>query len=62
MVTGAAMQQILIYDITGRIVRELNLNGATQSNISVSGLENGLYLLQIYSDGNVFVKRFSVIK
>jgi hypothetical protein len=61
-VTGAAMQQILIYDITGRMVGELNPNGATQSTISVSGLENGLYLLRIYSEGELFVKRFSVMK
>jgi hypothetical protein len=61
-VTGAAMQQIFIYDITGKIVREINPNSAAQSNISVLGLENGLYLLRIHSEGNVFVKRFSVMK
>ncbi|MDR2970898.1 MAG: C25 family cysteine peptidase [Bacteroidales bacterium] len=61
-VMGAAMQQIFVYDITGRIVREINPNGAVQSNISVSGLENGLYLLRIHSEGNVLIKRFSVMK
>ena len=61
-VMGAAMQQIIVYDITGKIIREINLSGAAQSNISVSGLENGMYLLRIYSEGNIFVKRFSVMK
>ena len=61
-VTGTAMQHVAIYDITGRVVREINLNDASQSKISVSGLENGMYLLRIYSDGEVFTRRFAVIR
>jgi hypothetical protein len=61
-VVGSTMQRIEIYDITGRTICEININGASQTNISVSGLENGLYFLRIYNDDNVFVKRFTIIR
>ena len=61
-VKGTEMQHIVIYDITGRIVREIDPNNASQTNVSVSGLENGLYFLRIYTEGNVYTKRFSVTR
>jgi len=61
-VKGNNMQHITIYDITGKIISEINLNNVSQTDISVSGLANGLYLLQIHSEGTVYGKRFAVIR
>jgi hypothetical protein len=61
-ITGMVMHHIVVYDITGKIIRKIDINGASQTNISVSELKNGLYFLRIFTDENVYIKRFSVIR
>jgi len=56
------MEKIEIYDIMGRTIREMNINNTSQTVFSVSELKNGSYFLRIYTNEQVFVKRFAIIR
>lgn len=49
---------IKIYDATGRLVKEIENVKSGENNISVSELENGLYLLNLYDESHTITKRF----
>ncbi len=48
---NAALQNIVIFDITGKEVINLNLS-ENNANINVSGLDNGIYLMKITDADN----------
>ncbi len=50
-----ANAQYLIYDLSGRIVKEGNLLG---ERVSLSGLETGAYIFQLRSEGGVIDRKF----
>ncbi|MBC7439487.1 MAG: T9SS type A sorting domain-containing protein, partial [Flavobacterium sp.] len=49
---------IQVTDINGRIVKSLNLNNVTSSQINVADLNAGIYFLNITSDAGKAVKKF----
>ncbi|MDR0365168.1 MAG: C25 family cysteine peptidase [Bacteroidales bacterium] len=60
-VAGKDIDRIVIFDISGRIVGNIESNNAS-IHISLSQYESGIYLMQIHSNGKQTVRRFSVVK
>jgi|GEM_PF-4841936 len=44
-------------DILGRIVNETNFSGTETKRIDLNNLQNGLYILKIFSEQNVYDKK-----
>lgn len=56
----AQIQQIVIFDELGQVVRELN---GAETSIGVADLAEGIYYLQLVDDSNAVVtKRFTIIR
>jgi len=45
--TGVQMEQIQITDLNGRVVRNINAGGITESQIDMSQLATGAYFLKV---------------
>ncbi len=58
-VAAEGMQSISIYDLSGRIVREVKVSDDAVS-IDLSGLNAGLYFLSVVTEQGTFVERLSV--
>ena len=56
--TEANMDEIAIYDIYGRTVRQQVNKSTSQQVIDVADLENGIYFINIKTDKGNIVKRF----
>ncbi len=41
------LEQIIIYDLSGKIISQINIQQAKQHTVNISNLPNGIYLLQI---------------
>jgi hypothetical protein len=55
------IQEIVINDLTGKIVYNLENSGQKQFQLDLTGWNNGLYLITAVQDGNkVFTKKFAV--
>ena len=51
---------VAVYDVTGRLVQNLNLNNQIQGNsipVDITGYEKGLYLVQIIADNRAISER-----
>lgn len=59
-ITGIKNVNVMIYDLTGKLIMSNDLN-STQT-ISVADLENGNYILLIQSDQVSFTRKFQVIR
>jgi len=59
-ITGINNVNVMIYDLTGKLIMSNDLN-STQT-ISVADLENGNYILLIQSDQVSFTRKFQVIR
>ncbi len=55
--TNSQIQNVAVYDITGRIVLQ-----QTEDVVNVSGLRNGLYIIQVNTTDGVESHRFHVVK
>ena len=54
--------KIEFFDIIGKNVREINLNGESNiETVSISGLKNGIYFIKI-SNKNTYIDIFKIIK
>ncbi|SCY91291.1 T9SS-dependent choice-of-anchor J family protein [Flavobacterium caeni] len=51
--TGASLKKIELTDMNGRIVKSLDMGNVSQTQINVSDLQSGIYLLKISSDSGV---------
>jgi len=47
LVSESALSSVKFFDVTGRMVRKVELNGEFTSSLDVSGLDNGIYILQV---------------
>ncbi len=52
--------KLSIFDITGKLV--LNIDNNFNQNIDISSLSNGLYIVRINSDGNIYENKLQIIK
>jgi len=52
---------IRIIDLSGRVITTKQVN-TNESNLDISGLSNGLYILSINDDSSASAKKFSVIR
>ncbi len=57
IVTNAGSATLKLYDASGRIVNQQQINGKTVQQITVGYLKNGLYLLKIENAGGVTTKK-----
>jgi len=56
---NAQLEKAVIYDMTGRIVKELQVEGIPTQVINVQDLRDGSYMMQlITTNGNPIIKRF----
>jgi hypothetical protein len=53
---GGQTQNAVIYDVNGRIVKSIDLNGERQINIEE--LPAGIYMLHVFDEGKMLSKRF----
>jgi hypothetical protein len=53
----SANSEIYIYNLQGQLIQKQNLT-QNNSNISVEGFANGLYLMKVKNETDVFVARF----
>jgi len=64
--THGSQSAVTIYDACGRVIMRLyskdSTPGLKQLNIDVSGLSNGIYFLNLKSDGRTWVARFEVMR
>jgi len=51
------LEGIKIYDMYGRLIREVAITNSTTQNINLSGLSSGVYLFHIYNDQLTAIKR-----
>ena len=55
-------QKATIYDMSGRLIYEVNLSGASEtSTINLTGMAKGMYLVHIHSD-NAFVTKKLILE
>ena len=54
------IEEIKIFDLTGRMVHQCHLNNSLSANISVNDLSNGIYFLQLSTQDGLLVKRIVV--
>ena len=47
-----------VFDVTGKIVLSQNINGKT--NIDASGLDNGMYFIQVKTNNNISIQKIIV--
>ena len=56
------LQKATIYDMSGRLIFEMNLSGASESSaINLTGMAKGMYLVHIHSD-NAFVTKKLILE
>ena len=56
------LQKATIYDMSGRLIFEMNLSGASESSaINLTGMAKGMYLVNIHSD-NAFVTKKLILE
>ena len=53
------IQSVAIYDVNGRLVQSVAVNGASAS-LNVSGMNHGLYLVSVTTNKGVYTKRVIV--
>jgi hypothetical protein len=53
----ANIQQIVIMDLTGRLVGLHNFNNVNQASIDLQHFENGIYLLKIMTNEGMMIER-----
>lgn len=61
--TDASVEQIVIYDLSGRVMKNIaknTLNNSSQIPVDIQDLANGTYLMKISSNNNTTTKKFMV--
>jgi len=59
---NVSLQKATIYDMSGRLISEINLSGASEtSTINLTGMAKGMYLVNIHSD-NAFVTKKLILE
>ena len=56
-----AMQELLLYDISGRLLKRVSVHANTTS-LDVSDLQNGIYLIKITTRDAAFVRKIQVVR
>jgi hypothetical protein len=59
--TDVAMQELLLYDVSERILKRVSVHAAKIS-LDVSDLQNGIYIIKITSPDAVFVRKIQVVR
>ena len=57
-VQGKALQWIKIFDLTGRLLKQAAATSKHEAVLSLSGLPQGVYLMQAADGGHVYARRF----
>ena len=60
VVTNAGTATLKLYDASGRLVKQQQVNGKTIQRITVGSLKNGLYLLKIENATGVTAKKIII--
>ena len=53
-----AVEQIVVSDLTGRVVMTKSISETTALTVDLSGLNNGMYLVSVISSGKIFTTKF----
>jgi hypothetical protein len=59
IINSTIIENVRVFDITGRVVLSKRMDDL-QGQIDISGLYNGLYILQVESDGKLSSRKFTV--
>ncbi|MBW6478369.1 MAG: choice-of-anchor J domain-containing protein [Bacteroidales bacterium] len=60
IVSTSPMSRVTITDLLGKVVYDNTVSGKSEINISVGDLNTGLYLVHVYGEGDVMVKKLQV--
>jgi hypothetical protein len=41
------LTHVMVYDVVGQLVKQVNLDRSLNSNLDISDLNNGVYILQV---------------
>ena len=61
VVAEASMVKATLFNVLGQAVKEVNMNGATECQISVNNVPQGIYLLKVDTDKGSTVKRVQIL-
>ncbi len=56
---ASKMYQINIYDVTGKLIKQQENNSTNKNTFSISELNSGLYLLNVYDGEYSTTKKFT---
>jgi uncharacterized repeat protein (TIGR01451 family) len=60
--TGDSLESITLYDVLGKVVRQVGSISANQSTIDVSQMEKGVYFVEILTENNIKQIKKLVVK
>ena len=60
--SASPMSRIMITDLLGKVVYDNTVSGKSEINIPVGELYTGLYLVHVYGEGDVMIKKLQVIR
>lgn len=56
---GMVNYPVLIYDMTGKLIREINMNNPIEK-VDVSGLDDGLYIVKLQTDKGIITEKLLI--
>jgi hypothetical protein len=54
------VKEIEIFDVSGKLIKEINLSSAKEPKISLKGIKSGVYLLKIKTENKEFTKKLII--
>ncbi len=51
---GRVVATAMFYDVTGRMVKQVDMKGTFRRAIDISSMDNGMYIIQIKSEDGAF--------
>jgi hypothetical protein len=58
----AAMQQIDLYSVDGRLVKTIRVDGVQSHQLEVSALKNGIYIAKIFTGEGTLSSQFEILR
>ena len=54
------VKEIEIFDVSGKLIKEINFSSAKEPKISLKGIKSGVYLLKIKTENKEFIRKLII--